>query len=638
MIPDVRPIVKKRSSIVLSTLRWIVLSVCAVVAILALTALLYCSTMGFPPWLLDKMVTAASKGDFVIEIGSARLDLLEGLMLRDVRVFRKRVLGPPGMRADRVLVSCNPLKLLDDKGVEGTITRVEITAGVIEPFSLMGREETKPQQSGAAMEFEISLEDCLMQGTRIGALSGRMFADMHGMKFSGFKGSIGEGAMAGGLEGDIVYDTARQQVSGRLVNAFDPHAAISTANAWQMNNLAEVITRFDFGESKPLIEIEFTNQIGSSGWVTVLGKFRFENGSYQGVKSQRADGRFEVYVDSTNAIVTVGPMMVVRPEGMAQGAFTYEWTNQMIDFYGSSTMDPKALAQMVGIGTNGFLSLMRFDGPSSVTAKGCYDVGTYQNTDFTTSYEGRGLAISNFVTDRCSLKMRMKGLVLDITNATGTIYGGDFRGHCAFTLPMDMMTNSASASNVAYELGLDLTGADFARLAKVVGIPDDQGKSSRMSGSISLKGEIGESPGPMTKGEGRIAITGGRIFSLPIFGGLSALMGKVIPGLDFIMRQTDARADFAIADGKFSSDKILIEGDVLSLSGNGDYEFGGKLDFDVQIKLMKEHTLVAKLLRAITYPISKLFEFKLKGTRSEPYWYPSNFSKDLLEKIGLQSS
>ena len=51
---------------------------------------------------------------------------------------------------------------------------------------------------------------------------------------------------------------------------------------------------------------------------------------------------------------------------------------------------------------------------------------------------------------------------------------------------------------------------------------------------------------------------------------------------------------------------------------------------------MKEHMLVAKLIDIVTYPISKLFEFRLTGTIKDPHWYPINFSKDLLEKLGLE--
>ena len=51
---------------------------------------------------------------------------------------------------------------------------------------------------------------------------------------------------------------------------------------------------------------------------------------------------------------------------------------------------------------------------------------------------------------------------------------------------------------------------------------------------------------------------------------------------------------------------------------------------------MKEHSLVSKLVRVLTYPISKLFEFRLRGPLDDPKWYPVNFSLDLLERIGLR--
>ena len=60
----------------------------------------------------------------------------------------------------------------------------------------------------------------------------------------------------------------------------------------------------------------------------------------------------------------------------------------------------------------------------------------------------------------------------------------------------------------------------------------------------------------------------------------------------------------------------------------------GNLDYHVQLTLMREHNLVAKLLRVLTYPVSKLFEFRVRGPIEDPKWYPTNFSGDLLIKLG----
>ena len=51
---------------------------------------------------------------------------------------------------------------------------------------------------------------------------------------------------------------------------------------------------------------------------------------------------------------------------------------------------------------------------------------------------------------------------------------------------------------------------------------------------------------------------------------------------------------------------------------------------------MKSHTFVAKIIGVITYPISKLFEFQVGGTRDNPEWQPINFSTELLKRIGIK--
>jgi hypothetical protein len=122
---------------------------------------------------------------------------------------------------------------------------------------------------------------------------------------------------------------------------------------------------------------------------------------------------------------------------------------------------------------------------------------------------------------------------------------------------------------------------------------------------------------------------------MPLFGDFSEFMTKIIPGLDLILKQSDLKSKFTVNNGLITSDKIAVEGDVLSLKAYGEYMLGGELDFDVQVKLMKEHTLGGKVFRFLTYPLSKLFEFKLKGTVDDPHWYPENFSLDLLKKIGI---
>ena len=156
----------------------------------------------------------------------------------------------------------------------------------------------------------------------------------------------------------------------------------------------------------------------------------------------------------------------------------------------------------------------------------------------------------------------------------------------------------------------------------------------RLSLQMRLAGPVDSNTLARIAGTGRLRIVKGRIFQIPLFGGLSDQLGKIIPGLSMVMRQTDARARFVIHDGKISANEILIEGDILSLRANGDYHLDGRLDFKVQITLLRQHTLLGSLVRIATMPVSKILEFELTGTLAEPRWRLAYMPRDIFSIFG----
>jgi hypothetical protein len=133
------------------------------------------------------------------------------------------------------------------------------------------------------------------------------------------------------------------------------------------------------------------------------------------------------------------------------------------------------------------------------------------------------------------------------------------------------------------------------------------------------------------QGKGYVRVKDGRVFMLPVFGGLTAYLSKRIPGMNFVLSQTEARAEFAIADGKAHTDKVQISGDVLTLRGSGDYHLDRRLDFKAELLFLKPKTFAHKVFRLPTYLFSKLFEFRLYGTLDDPQWRPVNFTEDVWE-------
>jgi hypothetical protein len=331
-------------------------------------------------------------------------------------------------------------------------------------------------------------------------------------------------------------------------------------------------------------------------------------------------------------VVRVAPLLVVRDEGMARGGFTVYPNRETVEFDGASTINPAALFRMIGVLTNEIQRSFVFGGPVTIAGKGVVDFGRMRQTDFRTTVTCRNLGCWTLDTEEATFNVGMKGLTNFIENVQGTMYGGRISGSATLIVPY------GSETNLRYRVDAVASGVDFRRLvAGRIREPKEE-YTGQLSGSVRVEGIAGTGCAKTAVGEGAVNIKNGRLFVLPLFGGLSQQIARVIPGVDFVVRQTDGSASFRIRDGKLVSDKALIEGGLLSLSGKGFYALDETLGFDVQIRLLRERSFVAKLLRVPTYVISKIFEFRLRGTLTKPDWYPVNFSWGLGDRLGLGTS
>jgi len=112
-------------------------------------------------------------------------------------------------------------------------------------------------------------------------------------------------------------------------------------------------------------------------------------------------------------------------------------------------------------------------------------------------------------------------------------------------------------------------------------------------------------------------------------------MTKIIPGLDFVLCQSNVKSKFTISDGKFHTRDVLIEGELFGLTGRGDYYLNNDLDFKVRVNLLKSKTLMGMTFQRLLSPLRWFLEFRLTGTFDKPRWYLRTFSKDMLKKLGL---
>lgn len=589
----------------------------------------YLESFGFPEWLERRLLRSLSRGEFYVEADAIRLNLLKGLTLDTVRLYRKRVVGPPAIEASQVAVSVDLTAIGTD---EPLLRELRIANGEFRPPMAFGppgqAEPATAPQAVPRQQFRLFIENARVLGLDVADFSCDIDADAHGLTLDRIQGTLREGSTRGTCSGQLRYNAATNVVEVQLTTELDPHLLLPLIRAWEAPFTESLVQDFEFPHQPPRAELHFTQDLSSNGVFRLDGQLWLLNCRYMREEVLSANAGLDMTFGPGTSRVTVQPLTLVRKEGSAAGGFTVDTVRQTVQFDAMSSLDPKVFLKMAMVFTNNEMDVARFKGPTRLSARGIVDYATLNGTDFEGYAEGSGMGIGPFDTERCAFRLRMLGITNRVTGIEGRAYNGDFSGSATFVLPHGDLTNTQ------YDISGQLKGMDFAQfIAAVNDKPGDY--KGTLASTFSVRGLLGEGNAATATGSGELTVANGRIFMLPVFGGLSDILTKVIPGLDFVLRQGDAKVDFTMAGGQVHSDRVSIQGDVLSLTGHGTAGFEGALDYDIQVTLMKEHTIVAKILRGLTYPISKLFEFRLRGTRAEPDWYLVNFSSDLLEKLHL---
>src|SRR5262249_54208217 len=74
------------------------------------------------------------------------------------------------------------------------------------------------------------------------------------------------------------------------------------------------------------------------------------------------------------------------------------------------------------------------------------------------------------------------------------------------------------------------------------------------------------------RGNGKVEVSNGDVFAIPIFGPLSGILNKIVPGSGYSIART-ATAHFTIENGIIHTDDFEAAGSLFSMLGHGDIHF-----------------------------------------------------------------
>src|SRR5437870_341702 len=331
----------------------------------------------------------------------------------------------------------------------------------------------------------------------------------------------------------------------------------------------------------------------------ILGRTRF-----RGTWMNSADTK----IHFADGALACEDLHVARNEGTGTGSFTYDFKKHEVRISNiKSSLNPAEVIFWIDPKVSNTVAPYKFRRPPSVTANGLYQFRGGKNTRLEIKVEGANGMDYVFLGktlpfDRISARLLFTNDRLQITDLRGALLAGTLRGNADISLAKNDPRYRANIS--VSEINLPLLTDLYYNYKTALGL---------LSGTYDFTG-LGSDPRTM-RGRGKVEVTNGDVFAIPIFGPLSGILNRILPGSGYSVAHK-ASADFKIDQGRMHTDGFDADGTLFSMLGHGDVHFlDDKLDFSLRLNMKGPGVLLT--------PVYKLLEYAGTGSLKKPDWRPA---------------
>ncbi len=355
----------------------------------------------------------------------------------------------------------------------------------------------------------------------------------------------------------------------------------------------------------PTVRLSIRGPGRSPGTWTGDGTLALQRTRFRGVWMNSANGNLRFGNDA----FTCENFRVTRDEGIGTGSFTYDFGKHEVRIEdGKSTMRPADVIFWVEPKLWKDVAPYKFRKAPNVTVNGVVQFRGGKNTHLEIGINAPGGMDYTFLGktlpfDSASGQLLFTDDRLQLQKVEAALFSGTISGAADISL---------AKNDPRYHANLAVSGINFPRLTDLYF--KYQTTHGKLSGAYDFTGVSSESRS--MRGSGKVEVTDGNVFAIPIFGPLSDLLGKIFPQVGYSIARK-ATADFTIKQGVIHTDNLNVAGKLFGMLGHGDIRFADdKLDMDVRIN--------ANGPGLVLLPVYKLFEYKGEGSLSKPTWRPKH--------------
>ncbi len=330
-----------------------------------------------------------------------------------------------------------------------------------------------------------------------------------------------------------------------------------------------------------------------------LGRSRF-----RGTWMNSADTK----IHFADGALTCEDLHVARNEGSGTGSFTYDFKKHEVRVSNiKSSLNPAEAIFWIDPKLSNTVAPYKFRRPPSVTASGLYQFRGGKNTRLEIKVDGANGMDYVFLGktlpfDRVSARLLLTTDRLQIVDVRGPLLSGTLRGNADISLARNDPRYRANIS--VSEINFPLLTNLYYNYKTALGL---------LNGTYDFTG-LGSDPRTM-RGRGKVEVTDGDVFAIPIFGPLSGILNRILPGSGYSIARK-ATANFKVDEGIIHTDDFDADGTLFSMLGHGDIHFlDDKLDFNVRLNMKGPGMLLT--------PVYKLFEYSGTGSLKKPDWRPA---------------
>jgi hypothetical protein len=278
---------------------------------------------------------------------------------------------------------------------------------------------------------------------------------------------------------------------------------------------------------------------------------------------------------------------------------------------GTGIAEPELVTRLIGPKVAHALEPYQFRNPPTAHAYGVIPIHRDEDADLHFDLDGGPFHWFKFNVRHISGHVHWAGQNLTITNVQTEFYEGAASGWAAFDFLPEHRTD--------FEFSLTTTNTLLQKLMADLSRETNH-LEGRLSGTLLVSRASAED-WRSVQGRGNLFLRDGLIWDLPLFGIFSPVLDGLIPGLGN-SRATAATCSFTITDGVIHSDDLQIHTPMMQLDYHGTVDLQRNVNAKVDAALLRNIPAIGPLMTIVLWPVTKLFEYRVTGTLSQPKTEP----------------